>query len=121
MHVLVQLSYIEDYEGEHSELLLGDWEAAAQEELWTLAEKCTHNRRDKRPSSSDVSQPPQMSPQPFTLQITGFHGANKPQQIVIGHGCPTINNSFSPVAKINHFYILYPIKIVTSNRLHECK
>lgn len=49
----MQLSYIEEYEGEQQELLIGQWEEQVQEALWKLADQCILNRK-RRPTSTKV-------------------------------------------------------------------
>lgn len=55
----MQLTYIEEYEGELCDLLIagvGEWNEGIQEQLWKLADRCILSK-NKRPTSSDVSPP----------------------------------------------------------------
>ena len=52
-----QLSYLEEYEGEQSDLLVGGaeaWDEATQETLWATADQCIL-KKNKRPTSTEVS------------------------------------------------------------------
>lgn len=52
--LLLQLSFIEEYEEDRSDLLVGEWQESTQDGLWTLADRCIL-KRNRRPTSSQVS------------------------------------------------------------------
>jgi len=49
----VQLSFVEEYEGDVQDIFIGLWDGVWQG-VWSLAEQCVHDSRHKRPTSTEV-------------------------------------------------------------------
>ena len=49
------VTFVEDFEGKISSVLIGDWLDDVAERLWSLAERCINGKRKKRPTSTEVS------------------------------------------------------------------
>ena len=54
LHDISQISYVEEFEGEVLEILIGQWLEGVGHEAWTLAEQCVEENREKRPTASQV-------------------------------------------------------------------
>ena len=52
--VCLQVSYVEDYDGDVCDAMIGGWEGVGQE-VWSLAERCIHEDRNERPCAAEVS------------------------------------------------------------------
>lgn len=48
------VTFVEEFEGKVSSVLIGQWEDDVGQGVWSLAERCIHNMRNKRPNSTEV-------------------------------------------------------------------
>jgi len=49
-----QISYVEEFEGEVSDILIGQWLEEVGQGAWILAERCIEENRQRRPTASEV-------------------------------------------------------------------
>lgn len=49
------VTFVEEFEGKISSVLIGKWQDDVGQGVWSLAEQCIHHNRLKRPSSTNVS------------------------------------------------------------------
>ena len=48
------VSFVEEFEGQISSVLIGQWQDDVGQGVWSLAECCIHDNRHTRPSSTEV-------------------------------------------------------------------
>ena len=50
----LQLSYIEDYDDDPADILIGHWPGEVCQGVWSLAGQCVEHNRKKRPTAAKV-------------------------------------------------------------------
>lgn len=48
------VTFVEEFEGTTSSVVIGEWEEDVSQGVWSLAEQCIDHNRMKRPTSTEV-------------------------------------------------------------------